>query len=271
MSKQANSGKPLRVTDFAAMKSTGEKIACLTAYDASFAAQLDRAGVDLALVGDSLGNVIQGRSTTLPVTVEHMAYHCQAVARGLHRTFLVCDLPWMSYNEAGEAVENAGWLMAEGGASMVKMEGGGHVCEITSYLTGRGIPVCGHLGLTPQWVHKFGGFKVQGKQSDGADWLRAESRALADAGAELLVLECVPADLGAQISEELAIPVIGIGAGPDCDGQILVLYDALGITPGKAPRFSRDFTGTGEGIPGALDAYVSAVKSGGFPTDAHSF
>lgn len=259
------------VTTLAEMQAGGEKIACLTAYDASFAALLDQAGVDLVLVGDSLGNVIQGQATTLPVTLEHMIYHTRAVARGLKRAFLVADMPWMSFHDKSAAAVNAGRLMAEGGAGMVKLEGGGFVSEVTRHLTERGIPVCAHLGLTPQWVHKLGGYRVQGKSRDAAKAMRREANQLAQAGAGLLVLECVPAALAKEISAELPIPTIGIGAGSDCDGQILVLYDALGITPGKSPRFARDFTGTGKGVRGALEAYVQAVKGGEFPAPEHSF
>lgn len=262
--------RPVTVNTLARMKADGEKIACLTAYDASFATVLDASGVDVVLVGDSLGNVIQGQATTLPVTMEHMVYHTAAVRRGVERAFLVADMPWMSFNEPGEAADNAGWLMAEGGAQMVKLEGGGYVAEVTAYLVERGIPVCGHLGLTPQWVHKLGGYRVQGRGEDAAA-MRREAVRLAEAGASLLVLECVPADLAAAITQDLTIPTIGIGAGPDCDGQVLVLYDMLGITPGKRPKFSRDFSGTGKGIAGAVKAYVEAVKQGEFPAEQHSF
>lgn len=268
---QQTKSTSLTINDMLRMKSDGEKIVCLTAYDASFAAQLDQAGVEMVLVGDSLGNVIQGRATTLPVTLDEMIYHTQAVARGARRAFLVADMPWMSFNDASEAARNAGLLMAEGGAQMVKVEGGGYVADVTAYLSERGIPVCAHLGLTPQWVHKFGGFRVQGKSDDAARTLREEAARLAEAGAGLLVLECVPAKLAAAISGDLSIPTIGIGAGPDCDGQILVLYDTLGITHGKVPKFAKDFTGTGQGIPGALRAYVEAVKTGTFPGPEHSF
>lgn len=263
--------KPVTVTTLSRMKAEGERIAALTAYDASFASLLDECGVDLVLVGDSLGNVIQGESTTLPVTLEHMIYHTRAVRRGTRRAFLVADMPWMSFNDPASAASSAGRLMAESGAQMVKLEGGGHVVEVTAHLVERGIPVCAHLGLTPQSVHKLGGFRVQGRDEGAAEAMRREAGLLAGAGAGLLVLECVPAALAARITSELNIPVIGIGAGPDCDGQVLVLYDMLGITPGRRPKFSRDFTGTGKGIRGAVTDYVEAVKSGGFPAAEHSF
>lgn len=265
------SAPSVNVTTLAKMKEGGEKIACLTAYDASFAHLLDSAGVDLVLVGDSLGNVIQGRGTTLPVSLDHMVYHTRAVASGLERAFLVADMPWMTFNEPEAAADNAGHLMAEGGAQMVKLEGGGHVADVTAYLVERGIPVCAHLGLTPQWVHKLGGFRVQGRDGTAAANMRREAQRLAEAGAELLVLECVPRDLAAEITGEIEIPTIGIGAGPDTDGQVLVLYDMLGVTPGKRPRFTRDFAADGRSPSEAVAEYVSQVKAGEFPAEAHCF
>jgi len=262
--------KPVTVATLADMKSRGEKIACLTAYDASFATLLDECGVDVVLVGDSLGNVIQGRATTHPVTMNHMVYHTRAVRGGLERAFLIGDMPWMSFRSESAAARNAGRLMAAG-ASMVKLEGGGYVADVTAHLVERGVPVCGHLGLTPQWVHKFGGFRVQGKTESAAEAMRREALRLQEAGAELLVLECVPAGLAERVSGELAIPTIGIGAGPGCDGQVLVVYDMLGLTPGKRPKFSKDFTGTGGGVRGAVTAYVEAVRQGAFPGAEHSF
>lgn len=261
----------VKVTTLAEMKAAGEKIACLTAYDASFAALLDGAGVDLVLVGDSLGNVIQGRSTTLPVTLEEMIYHTRAVAAGLNRALLVADMPWMTFNDGPDAADNAGRLMAEGGASMVKLEGGGYVADVTAYLVERGIPVCGHLGLTPQWVHKLGGYRVQGREAAAAAAMKREAHNLAEAGAELLVLECVPRDLAAEITADVDIPTIGIGAGPDTDGQVLVLYDMLGITPGKRPRFIKDFTKEAGGPAAAVAEYVRQVKAGDFPGPEHTY
>jgi 3-methyl-2-oxobutanoate hydroxymethyltransferase len=271
MSSEEQTASSVNVTTLATMKEEGEKIASLTGYDASFAALLDGAGVDLVLVGDSLGNVIQGRGTTLPVTLEHMIYHTRAVAAGLDRAFLVADMPWMTFNDGPDAADNAGRLMAEGGASMVKLEGGGHVADVTAYLVERAIPVCAHLGLTPQWVHKLGGYRVQGRDQAAAAVMRREAHRLAEAGAALLVLECVPRDLAAEITADVDIPTIGIGAGPDTDGQILVLYDMLGITPGRRPRFVKDFM-TGAGNPGAAVAeYVRQVKAGEFPGDEHCY
>jgi 3-methyl-2-oxobutanoate hydroxymethyltransferase len=254
----------------AAMKARGEKIVALTAYDASFAAALDAAGVDLILVGDSLGMVVQGHATTLPVSLEHMAYHCAAVARGVRRALLVADMPFASYPEPAVALRSAARLMAEG-VAMVKLEGSGHVVESIRYLVDRDVPVCAHLGLTPQSVHKLGGFRVQGRADAAAKQLREDARAIQQAGAQLLVLECVPAALAAEITAALTIPTIGIGAGVDCDGQILVCYDMLGITPGKRPRFSRDFLLTRGSVQDALCAYVEAVRGRTFPTPDESF
>src|SRR5699024_9781330 len=223
------------------MKAEGRRIVMLTAYDASLAAQLEMAGVDVALVGDSLGNVVQGQTSTLPVTLDQVVYHCQAVARGLVTTLLVADLPFMSDRDVPHALDAAARLMAEGGASMVKVEGAGHVLEVIAALVEHNMPVCAHLGLTPQSVHRLGGFRVQGRGEQAAVRLVGDAHAVAEAGASMLVLECVPAALSARITAELAIPVIGIGAGADCDGQVLVVYDMLGITPGKPPSFSKNF------------------------------
>src|SRR5690348_4218435 len=239
--KAASTRTAITVPRLAEMKSKGEKIVMLTAYDASFAAQCDAAGVDAVLVGDSLGMVVQGRDSTLPVSVDEMVYHTGAVARGVASALLVADMPFMSFRDADAALRNAGRLLAEGGAAMVKLEGAGYVLDIIAALVQHAIPVCAHLGLTPQSVHKLGGYRVQGKSRDAAAQLLADARAVADAGADLLVLECVPATLARRITAEIPIPTIGIGAGADCDGQVLVLYDMLGITPGKRPRFSKDF------------------------------
>jgi 3-methyl-2-oxobutanoate hydroxymethyltransferase len=263
--------KPVTVPGLKAMKAEGRKIVMLTAYDASFAAQLESAGVDVALVGDSLGMVVQGRSSTLPVTVDDMVYHTAAVARGLSSTLLVADLPFMSDRDVSSAMEAATRLVAQGGAAMVKIEGAGRICEVIAALAERDIPVCAHLGLTPQSVNKFGGYKVQGKTRDAADKLLADARAVEAAGADLLVLECVPAALAARITAELSIPTIGIGAGVDCDGQVLVIYDLLGLTPGKRPRFSKDFLAGRDSIHGAIGAYVEDVREKRFPAVEHSF
>ena len=253
------------------MKSRHEKIVALTAYDASFAAQCDAAGIDVLLVGDSLGMVVQGNASTLPVTVDDIVYHGAAVARGIARALLIADLPFMSYRDADCALRNAARLLAEAGAAMVKLEGAGYATDVIAALTQRGIPVCAHLGLTPQSVHKLGGYRVQGKGRAAADLLFADARAVEQAGAELLVLECVPAALAARITREIRIPTIGIGAGAGCDGQVLVLYDMLGITPGRRPRFSKDFLAGSGSVAAALRAYAQAVRDGAFPADEHTF
>jgi len=253
------------------MKTRGEKIVVLTAYDASFAAQCDAAGVDVVLVGDSLGMVVQGHASTLPVSVEHMVYHTAAVARGVSHALLVADLPFMSFCDADSALRASARLLAEGGAAMVKLEGADYVLDVIDALARRSVPVCAHLGLTPQSVHKLGGYRVQGKGKAAADQLLADAKAVQQAGADLLVLECVPAALAKRISTEIGIPTIGIGAGVDCDGQVLVLYDMLGITPGKRPRFSKDFLAGCGSIGEAIRAYADAVRSGEFPGAEHSF
>ncbi|WP_368312768.1 3-methyl-2-oxobutanoate hydroxymethyltransferase [Luteibacter sp. CQ10] len=263
--------KPVTVPGLKAMKAEGRKIVMLTAYDASFAAQLEAAGVDVALVGDSLGMVVQGRSSTLPVTVDEVVYHTAAVARGLSTTLLVADLPFMSDRDVPTAIDSATRLVAQGGAAMVKIEGAGRICEVISALAERDIPVCAHLGLTPQSVNRFGGYKVQGKTEDAAEKLLADARAVEAAGADLLVLELVPASLAARITAAVSIPVIGIGAGVECDGQVLVVYDMLGLTPGKRPRFSKDFLAGRDSIPAAIAAYADDVRGKRFPGPEHSF
>ncbi|OGT21065.1 MAG: 3-methyl-2-oxobutanoate hydroxymethyltransferase [Gammaproteobacteria bacterium RBG_16_57_12] len=251
-------------------KGTGEKITCLTVYDASFAAILDEAGVDILLVGDSLGMVVQGQDTTLPVTVEDMIYHTRLVRRGASKAFIMADMPFMSYATPQDALHNAGRLMKEGGAQMVKLEGGAWLLETVRTLTAHSIPVCAHLGLLPQSVHKLGGYLVQGR-GDAAQAIFDDALAMEAAGADAIVLECVPAELAARITRAVSVPVIGIGAGRDCDAQVLVLYDMLGITPGKRPKFSHDFLQAGGDIRAAVRAYVAAVKEGGFPGAEHSF
>ncbi len=253
------------LTQLRAMKSKQEKIAVLTAYDASFSHLLEQAGVDVILVGDSLGMVIQGQESTLPVSVDDMVYHTANVARGSEQAFIIADMPFMSYANANQAISNAARLMAEGGAQMVKLEGGTVIVDTMTQLTERGIPVCAHLGLLPQSVHRLGGYRVQGKTEDTARQLLDDAVSLQQAGADMLVLECVPADVAGRITEALTIPVIGIGAGADCDGQVLVLYDMLGLTPGKRPRFSHDFLADTGGVPAAIAQYVQQVKSGDFP------
>jgi 3-methyl-2-oxobutanoate hydroxymethyltransferase len=259
--------KPVTVPRLREMKAKGEKIVALTCYDAAFAAHLETAGVDIALVGDSLGMVVQGRSSTLPVTLQDMIYHTTMVARGISSALLIGDLPFMTYRNPEIALESSARLMAAG-AAMVKLEGGdGWVCEVIEALTARDVPVCAHLGLTPQSVHKLGGYRMQGKGEDAAARLRRQAQAVEQVGAELLVLESVPAALAAQITREIPIATIGIGAGRDCDGQVLVLYDMLGITPGKRPKFSKDFLEGSESIAAAISAYAGEVRAGKFPAD----
>lgn len=253
------------------MKKEGEKITMLTSYDASFTRVLEGAGVDSILVGDSLGMVIQGQESTLPVSVDEMVYHTRCVARGRHESLLIADMPFMSYSSSDQAMGTASRLMKDGGAHMVKLEGGASQLETVRQLTMNGIPVCAHLGLQPQSVHKLGGYRVQGKDEESAREIKEDAMALEAAGAQMLVLECVPSALSAEISRILAIPVIGIGAGVDCDGQVLVVYDMLGITSGRRPRFVKDFMPEAGSIPAAVSAYVQAVKEKRFPTEEHSF
>ncbi len=253
------------------MKQAGQRIASLTAYDYSFARLLEAAAVDVVLVGDSLGNVIQGQATTVPVTLDEMVYHTRCVARGLERALLLADLPFLSYQESPQqALRSAGRLMKEGLAHMVKLEGGAAMAPTVQFLVERGVPVCGHLGLTPQSVHQLGGYKVQGRGEAAAQRLRDDALALQQAGAALLVLEAVPRALAAQITRDLAIPTIGIGAGVDCDGQVLVLQDALGMNPAPA-RFVRNFLAGHDDLGAAIAAYVQAVKDGSFPAAEHGY
>ncbi|KKM04141.1 hypothetical protein LCGC14_1767190, partial [marine sediment metagenome] len=231
----------LNLTRLRQMKAEQNKIAMLTAYDASFSHVLEQAGIDVILIGDSLGMVIQGQESTLPVTVDDIIYHCRNVVRGSNAVFVIADMPFMSYANAEQAVSNAARLMAEGGAQMVKLEGGAVMASTVELLTARGIPVCAHLGLLPQSVHRVGGYRVQGRDAETAEQLVQDAIALQKAGADMVVLECVPAALAAKVTNTLTIPVIGIGAGSECDGQVLVLYDMIGLTPGKRPRFSHDF------------------------------
>jgi 3-methyl-2-oxobutanoate hydroxymethyltransferase len=263
---------PVTLATLARMKADGEKIASLTCYDASFAVLLDAADVDVVLVGDSLGMVIQGHDTTVPVTMDQVVYHSAAVARGLHRPFQIADLPFMSYPSKDLALAHSVRLMQEGGAKMIKLESGGKQTEIVEFLSGHDIAVCAHVGLKPQSVHKTGGFRVQGREQDVATRLLSEARALEAAGADLVLLECIPAALGKAITQALHVPVIGIGAGPDTDGQILVTYDMLDITTGRKPRFVRNFMdGTAHNNLEAVQAYVRAVKQGEYPAPEHCF
>ena len=249
----------------------GEKLAVLTAYDASFAAQLESAGIDAILVGDSLGMVIQGQRSTLPVTLAEMAYHTAAVARGATKTLIIADLPFASYQASpAQAFQSASTLLAAG-AHCVKLEGGAVMAETVSFLSKRGIPVCGHLGLLPQSVNSLGGYKVQAKTDTTARQLINDAQLLTAAGAAMIVIEAIPAPLAKQVTATINIPTIGIGAGVDCNGQVLVLYDMLGITLGKPPRFVHNFMGEVGSIPNAIAAYITAVKQGSFPAERHSF
>jgi 3-methyl-2-oxobutanoate hydroxymethyltransferase len=262
---------PVSLSTLHTMRDKGEKIAAMTCYDASFAALVDEADVDVVLVGDSLGMVIQGRDTTVPVTMDDMVYHCKAVARGLQRPLLMADLPFASYPSKTEALANSVRLMQEGGAEMVKLESGATQFEIVEFLAQHDIAVCAHLGLKPQSVHKTGGFRVQGRQNDAAERMVADAKSLQSAGADVILLECIPSALGERITRELEVPVIGIGAGPDTDGQILVLYDVLDITTGRKPRFVMNcMEGAGNNLE-ALKRYVSAVKDRSYPAPEHCF
>ncbi len=262
---------PVNVSTLRKMKAEGTPIACLTAYDASYAVLVDAAGVDLVLVGDSLGMVIQGHDTTVPVTVDDIVYHSRAVARGLRRAFLVADMPFMSYANPEQALSNAVRMMQEGGAMMIKLEGGEGQIEIVEHLARHDIPVCAHLGLKPQSVHKIGGFRVQGREAEKAQEMLDAARRLQDAGSDIVLLECVPNEVGEAITQALEVPVIGIGAGPAVDGQILVLYDILDITQGRTPRFVRNFQTEHNSPLAALDAYVNAVRDRSYPAPEHCF
>lgn len=261
--------KPVTVRTLAKMKRDSEKFAVLTAYDASFAAILEAAGVDVILVGDSLGMVVQGRDTTIPVTMDDMVYHCRMVARGCRLPLLMADMPFLSYPNVEAALRNAGRLMQEGGAQMVKLEGDGSMAEIVRQLTRHGVPVCSHLGLLPQTVHKLGGYLVQGREEQAARRMIDDALLLQDAGTDVLLVECIPAELAERLTAALDIPVIGIGAGPACDAQVLVLYDMLDITLGRRPRFSSNFMANQHSVRGAVEAYVRAVKEGVFPGPEH--
>ena len=267
---QEASRSAITVPKLQAMRDAGEKIAMLTCYDASFASLLDRSGVDVLLIGDSLGNVLQGHTTTLPVTLDDIAYHTACVARAQPSALIVADLPFGTYGTPADAFESSVKLM-RAGAQMVKLEGGEWVAEIIRFLVDRSVPVCAHVGLTPQSVHAFGGFKVQGKTEAGASQLLRDSRAIQDAGAQLVVLEAIPSPLAAEVTKQLRIPTIGIGAGLDCSGQVLVLHDMLGIFPGKRPRFVKDFIQGQPSIADGVNAYVKAVKDGSFPGPEHQF
>jgi len=255
------------------IKAANEKIVALTAYDASFSSILDQAGVEVILVGDSLGMVIHGGASTLPVTIDDMVYHARAVAKASNNALIMVDMPFMSYCTVEQALNNAARLMKEAGAHVVKLEGTSNQIEIVRLLVANGVPVCAHLGLRPQFVHKLGGYRVQGRDEAMAKEIIADALALEAAGADIILLECVPSKLAKEITATVNTPVIGIGAGVDCDGQVLVLYDMLGITPGKRPRFSKDFLAEADkpSVSQAVLDYVDAVKTGTFPASEHSF
>ena len=269
-----SAGKPraaLTVPALVQMAHTGQKIAMLTAYDATLAAAADRAGVDVLLVGDSLGNVVQGHASTLPVTLEDALYHTRCVCAARPRALVITDLPFGTYSASAEAAYASSAAALKAGASMVKIEGGAWLLPTVEFLAARGIPVCGHVGLQPQFVNVLGGYRVQGKSAAAAEGLVADGTALVAAGASMLVVECVPSDLGAALTRAVNVPVIGIGAGPHCSGQVLVIYDALGVAAGRAPRFVRNFMQGRDSIEGALAAFVAAVKDGSFPAPEHCY
>jgi 3-methyl-2-oxobutanoate hydroxymethyltransferase len=252
-------------------KQAGRRMAMLTAYDASFARAMDTAGIDLVLVGDSLGMVVQGRDSTLPVTIDDIEYHTGCVARGLSTALLLSDLPFQA-DATPERALDAATRCLQAGAAMAKLEGAGHKLEVIRFMAEREVPVCAHLGLTPQSVLRLGGYKVQGRDERAAAQLRKDAKDVQDAGASLLVLECVPSAVAAAITADLSIPTIGIGAGPQCDGQVLVLHDLLGINSGhRRPKFVKDFLGEGGSVEGAFRAYAEAVRNGAFPDAAHSY
>lgn len=262
--------KNVTLTTLKNIKARGEKFACLTAYDACFASILSEAGVDVLLVGDSLGMVLQGHDSTLPVTMKDMIYHTQCVKRGNKGALIIADLPFMSYASEAQTLESAAALM-RAGAHMVKLEGGAWISNTTKLLAERGIPVCAHMGLTPQSVNRIGGFHVQGRNTDQAQLIIEEAQLLQDSGANILLLECVPKELAKTITTSIEIPVIGIGAGPDTTAQIMVLHDVLGVSP-ITPKFVKNFLiGSNNGIPGAIKSYVKAVKDLTFPTEEHWF
>lgn len=259
------------VNTLAKMKQDGQKITMLTCYDASFATLLADAGVEVLLIGDSLGNVVQGQTSTVPVTLQDMVYHTRCTARGAKDAMVVADLSFGSYQTSPQQAFDSAVQLMQAGAEMVKLEGGMVMAETVDFLTNRGIPVCAHIGLQPQSVNVYGGYKVQGKTATEAETLKRDALALQAAGASLVVMEMVASSVGKAVSEALAIPVIGIGAGVDCDGQVLVLHDMLGIYPGKKARFVKNFMHGASSIQGAVEAYVKAVKSSAFPAEEHSF
>jgi 3-methyl-2-oxobutanoate hydroxymethyltransferase len=266
------SHRPVTVNDLRAYKERGERFAMLTAYDYLSAQILDEAGIPVILVGDSLGMVVLGHDSTVPVTMEEMLHHTRAVRRGTRRALVVGDMPFMSYQASlDEGFRNAGRFLKEAGANAVKLEGGGPVVELTARLAGAGIPVMAHLGLTPQSVNQFGGFKVQGREEAAADRILADAVELAEAGAFAVVLECVPADLGRRITQTIAVPTIGIGAGPDTDAQVLVYHDMLGLTAGRLPRFVKQYADLRSVVTDAVKSYQAEVTSGDYPGPEHTY
>ncbi|MBB3142490.1 3-methyl-2-oxobutanoate hydroxymethyltransferase [Halomonas organivorans] len=262
--------KTVTLSTLQATKRAGEAFSCLTAYDATFAHTASQAGIEVLLVGDSLGMVLQGHASTLPVTLEDVCYHTRCVARGKGASLLMADLPFMSNASTERLLEDAGALM-RAGAEMVKVEGEAWMADGVRELTRRGVPVCAHLGLTPQTVYQLGGYKVQGRDADQASRILEDARTLVEAGASVILLECVPASLGRAVAEALDVPVIGIGAGPDTDGQILVMHDVLGITAGRTPRFVKNFMAEADDIQAAFRRYHEDVKARRFPAEEHCF
>ena len=272
MTRAKASSRPVTVPRLLRMKERGERITMVTAYDATFARMFDDAGVDVLLVGDSLGMVVQGQSTTLPVTVDEVIYHCRAVARGTRRAHIVGDMPFLSHQvSVEEALRNAGRFLSEGGAHSIKLEGGRSAAPTIRRIVEAGIPVMGHVGLTPQSVHAMGGFKVQGKTEDAADRVLDDALAVVEAGVFALVLEGVPTDLAQRVTEAVGVPTIGIGAGKHCDGQVLVSYDLLGLTPDLRPKFVKRYAEFFELGVAATEAYCDEVRAGTFPAEEHSF
>nr|WP_157201566.1 3-methyl-2-oxobutanoate hydroxymethyltransferase [Massilia sp. Root418] len=262
--------KAVTIPALNARKAAGDKITMLTCYDASFASLMDRCGVEVLLIGDSLGMVCNGLDSTLPVTLDEVAYHTRAVARGNKSALVLADMPFGTYANPQQAFDNAVKLM-QAGAHMVKIEGGAWLAETVKFLTERSVPVCAHLGLTPQSVHQLGGYKVQGKTTESAELLKADALKLQAAGAAMVVLEAIPTQLGKEVTELLTMPTIGIGAGPDCSGQVLVMHDLLGVFPGRKARFVKNFMEGQTSIDAAVGAYVAAVKDGSFPALEHCF
>ncbi|MGK5008255.1 3-methyl-2-oxobutanoate hydroxymethyltransferase [Janthinobacterium sp. MDB2-8] len=262
--------KAVTIHTLATLRAAREKITMLTCYDASFASLMDRCGVEILLIGDSLGMVCNGHNSTLPVTVAELAYHTASVARGAKSAMIMSDLPFGAYGTPETAYANAVILM-QAGAHMIKIEGGAWLAEIVRFLTERGIPVCAHIGLTPQSVHQLGGYKVQGKSTESAAELKNDALVLQNAGAAIVLMEAMPSQLGKEVTDMLTIPTIGIGAGPDCSGQVLVMHDMLGVFPGRKARFVRNFMEGAASIDDAVTGYVQAVKDGSFPALEHCF